>query len=462
MTFKRRKKKRKKDATRDSSQSKSKKDATRETLQSKIIIRKKRDGNKLNEQEIKYLISEYAKYNIPDYQLAAFLMAVYFQGMDISETTDLMQAMMYSGEVLKLSNIKKPKIDKHSTGGVGDKVSLILAPLMASCGICVPMISGRGLGHTGGTLDKLESIPGFRTNLSLKSFILQLKRLGVAMIGQTGEIAPVDKRIYALRDVTATVDSIPLIAASILSKKLAEDLDGLVLDIKFGSGAFMTDYKKAKKLARTMIRISKRAGVKVTAVMTDMNNPLGKYIGNSLEVMEAIESLKGRGSKDLMEVTFALGKEMLKMAKIKGGIQLLKKKISSNAGLDIFKQIVCAQNGDALIFNDYTRLPVARHTYRVPATKSGYIHSINSFLIGMLLVKLGGGRMQMEDRIDPSCGFKINKKIGDYVEKGECLMEIICNNQSKARAVTKRMHAVFTIKRKFCRSKKLIRETIRS
>lgn len=426
------------------------------------IIRKKRNGNKLNEQEIKYLISEYAKYNIPDYQLAAFLMVVYFQGMDINETTDLMQAMMYSGKVLNLSNIKKPKIDKHSTGGVGDKVSLILAPLMASCGICVPMISGRGLGHTGGTLDKLESIPGFRTNLSLKSFILQLKRLGVAMIGQTGEIAPVDKKIYALRDVTATVGSIPLIAASILSKKLAEDLDGLVLDIKFGSGAFMTDYKKAKKLARTMIRISKRAGVKVTAVMTDMNNPLGKYIGNSLEVMEAIESLKGRGSKDLMAVTFALGKEMLKMAKIKGGLQLLKKKISSNAALDIFKQIVCAQDGDALIFNDYTRLPIARHIYRVLATKSGYIHSINNFLVGMLLVKLGGGRMQMEDRIDPSCGFQIYRKIGDRVKPGDCLVKIYCDNPSKAKLVQREMRNVYVIRRKPRSRKKLIREIIRS
>lgn len=433
------------------------------------IICKKRDGEKLSRQDIKYLISEYTKYNIPDYQMAAFLMAVYFQGMDFKETTDLMQAMMHTGKMLNLSEIKKPKIDKHSTGGVGDKVSLVLAPLMASCGICVPMISGRGLGHTGGTLDKLESIPGFRTNLNLKSFTHQLKRLGVAMIGQTREIAPADKKIYALRDVTATVDSIPLISASIMSKKISEDLDGLVLDIKFGSGAFMTDYKKAKKLARTMIQIGKRFGVqrdsrckkiKVIAVLTDMNNPLGKYIGNSLEVIEAIESLKGRGSKDLMEVTFALGKEMLKMAKIKGGMQLLKKKISSNAALDIFKQIVCAQDGDALIFDDYTRLPIAKHTYRVLAKKSGYIHGINNFLVGMLLVNLGGGRLKKEDKIDPSCGFKINKKIGNYVKKGECLIEIICDNRSKARAVAKQMHAVFTIKRKSCRSKKLIRETI--
>lgn len=426
------------------------------------IIRKKRDGEKLSRQDIKYLISEYAKYYIPDYQLAAFLMAVYFQGMDFKETTDLMQAMMRTGKMLNLSEIKKPKIDKHSTGGVGDKVSLILAPLMASCDICVPMVSGRGLGHTGGTLDKLESIPGFRTNLTLKAFKRQLKKIGVAMIGQTAEIAPADKKIYALRDVTATVDSIPLIAASIMSKKLAEDLDGLVLDIKFGSGAFMTDYKKAKKLARTMIRIGKRAEIRVTAVLTDMNNPLGKYIGNSLEVMEAIESLKGRGSKDLMEVTFALGKEMLKMARIRGGTQLLKKKIASNAALDIFKQIVCAQDGDALIFNDYTRLPIAKHKYRVLATKSGYIHGINNFLVGMLLLKLGGGRMKMEDRIDPSCGYRIYKKIGDRVKTGDCLVKIYCDNPSKARLIQKEMRNVYVIRRKPQSRKKLIREIIRS
>jgi len=458
-----------KDATRDSSQSKPEKDVMRNSLNPKVIIRKKRDGKKLNGQEIKYLISEYTKYNIPDYQMAAFLMAVYFQGMDFKETTDLMQAMMHTGKMLNLSEIKKPKIDKHSTGGVGDKVSLILAPLMASCGICMPMISGRSLGHTGGTLDKLESIPGFRTNLTLKAFKRQLKKRGVAMIGQTAEIAPADKKIYALRDVTATVDSIPLIAASIMSKKLAEDLDGLVLDVKFGSGAFMTDYKKAKQLARTMIQISKRFGVphdscckkiKVTAVLTDMNNPLGNYIGNSLEIIETIQALKGKGSKNLMEVTFALGKAMLKIAKIKGGIQLLKKKIANSEALNKFKEIIHYQGGDVHIIDDYSRLPVAKNRIKIKAQQTGYIHHIDTFDIGMLLVQLGGGRFKKEDKIDPSCGFRIYKKIGNYVKKGECLIEIICDNRSKARAVAKQMHAVFTIKRKSCRSKKLIRETI--
>ncbi|MGB3341716.1 MAG: thymidine phosphorylase [bacterium] len=424
------------------------------------IIRKKRDGNKLNEQEIKHFVSEYARYNIPDYQMAAFLMAIYFQGMDFKETTGLMKVMMHTGKILNLKGIKKPIIDKHSTGGVGDKVSLILAPLMASCGICVPMISGRGLGHTGGTLDKLESIPGFRTDLTLKAFKHQLNQLGVAMIGQTGEIAPADKKIYALRDVTATVDSIPLIAASIMSKKLAEDLDGLVLDIKFGSGAFMSDYNKAKKLARTMIQIGKRAGVKVTAVLTDMNNPLGEYVGNSLEVMETIEALKGRGPKDLMEVTYALGKEMLKLAKKKGGKTLLEKNIANRAALDCFKKIVCAQNGDILIFNDYTRLPTAEHKYRVLAKKPGYIYSIDNFRIGMLLVKLGGGRIKMEDKIDPSCGFRILKKIGDPVKKSEILAEVYCDNQTKAEKVQKHMQHVFAIQTRPFRSKKLIHDVL--
>ncbi len=424
------------------------------------LIRKKRDAYQLSKEEIRYLISEYSKGNIPDYQFSAFLMAVYFQGMDFQETTNLMQAMMDSGKSLDLSNIKKPKIDKHSTGGVGDKVSLILAPLMASCGICVPMISGRGLGHTGGTLDKLESIPGFKTNLSVKQFKFQLKKIGVAMIGQTVEIAPADKKMYALRDVTATVDSIPLISASIMSKKLAEDLDGLVLDIKLGSGAFIKDYKKAKELARTMIQISKRSSVKVITILTDMNNPLGNYTGNSLEIIETIEALKGRGPEDLMEITFALAKAMLKLANIKGGEKLLEKKIASGGALNKFKEIIHYQGGDVRVIEDYSRLPVAKNRIKVKAQKTGYIHHINTFDIGMLLVQLGGGRFKKEEKIDLSCGFRIYKKIGDYIKKGECLIEIICDNKAKAKTVVKQMHDVFTIKTKSCRRKKLIRETI--
>lgn len=424
------------------------------------LIYKKRDGKKLTKKEIQFLISEYTKNIIPDYQFAAFLMAIYFQGMDFEETTDLMQAMLYSGKVLNLSDIKQPKIDKHSTGGVGDKISLILAPLVASCGVCVPMISGRGLGHTGGTLDKLESIPGFRTNLGVREFKKQLKKIGVALIGQTREIAPADKKIYALRDVTATVDSIPLISASIMSKKLAEGLDGLVLDVKFGTGAFMNDYKKAKELARTMIQIGRRSGVKVIAILTDMNNPLGAYIGNSLEVIETIEALKGRGPKDLMDVTFALAEAMLKIAKIKVGRRLLKMKIANGEALNKFKEIISYQGGDVRIIKDYFRLPVAKNKIKVKAQKNGYIHHIDNFQIGMLLVKLGGGRLRKDDKIDPSCGFRVYKKIGDYVKKGECIIEIFSDNKSKARIVAEKMHSVFTIQKKPCKHKKLIREIL--
>lgn len=424
------------------------------------LIRKKRDGEKLEDQEITYLISEYTKYNIQDYQIAAFLMAVYFQGMDFNEITQLMKAMMNSGKILDLKEIKMPVIDKHSTGGVGDKVSLILAPLMASCSICIPMISGRGLGHTGGTLDKLESIPGFRTNLTLKEFKHQLKRLGVAMIGQTGEIAPADKKFYALRDVTATVDSIPLIAASIMSKKIAEDLDGLVLDVKFGSGAFMASYTKAKKLAQTMIQIGKRAGIKITAVLTDMNNPLGAYVGNSLEVMETIEALKGNGSEDLMQVTYALAGEMLKLAKIKGGKKLLKRKIIDGSALDNFKKLVCAQKGDIFIFNDYSRLPIAKKISRVYTKKSGYVHKIDCYQIGILLVEMGGGRSKKEDDIDPSCGFKINKKIGDKIKKNDCLIEVFCNDPVKARTIKRKLQDVFVIRDKPCQHVRMVREIL--
>ena len=421
-----------------------------------LLLRKKRDGNRLKKEEIQYLINAYTKSKIPDYQFSAFLMAVYFQGMDFEETTHLTEAMLHSGKVLDLSDIKEPKVDKHSTGGVGDKVSLILAPLVASCGICVPMISGRGLGHTGGTLDKLESIPGFRTELTLQEFKKQLKKIGSAMIGQTAEIAPADKKIYALRDVTATVDSIPLITSSIMSKKLAEDLDGLVLDVKFGNGAFMQDFKKAKELAKTMIQIGRRSGVKVIALLTDMNNPLGDYIGNSLEVIEAIETLKGKGPKDLREVTFALAEAMLEIAKIKGGRGLLERKIVKGEALNTFKEIIAYQGGDVRIIKDYLRLPVARNKITVKAQKTGYVHNIDNLQIGMLLVKLGGGRLRKEDKIDPACGFKINKKIGDFVEKGETLIEIFGDNHSKAKSVAQEMQTVFALHRKSCAPKKLI------
>lgn len=425
------------------------------------IICKKRDGKKLSRTEIKHLISDYTEGSIADYQMAAFLMAAYLQGMDAEETTHLMRSMMESGRLLDLSPIKAPKVDKHSTGGVGDKVSLILAPLLASCGVCVPMISGRGLGHTGGTLDKLESIPGFKTDLSVRAFREQLKRIGVAMIGQTAEIAPADRKIYALRDVTATVDSIPLIAASIMSKKLAEDLDGLVLDVKFGNGAFMCAYKRAKELAQTMVQIGKRSGVKTVAVMTGMDDPLGVHVGNSLEVVEAIESLKGNGPGDLMTVTFKLGVEMLKMAKVRGGIKLLQERVESGAALSKFRDMIECQGGDTRIIEDYSYLPLPRHTIDVLAQKNGYVSSIDCFSIGMSLIDLGGGRKRKEDSIDVSCGFKIYKKTGARVEKGACLAQVLAGDRKKAQRVGIEIRQAFSIKSKPPKRAELVREIVK-
>ena len=425
------------------------------------IIRRKRDGKRLSRQEIEYLVSEYTEGTMPDYQMSAFLMASYLQGLDPEETTHLMRSMMGSGKILDLSDIKAPKVDKHSTGGVGDKVSLILAPLLASCGVCVPMISGRGLGHTGGTLDKLESIPGFMPDLKIKEFKRQLREIGVAMIGQTAEIAPADKKIYALRDVTATVDSIPLIAASIMSKKIAEDLDGLVLDVKFGNGAFMQEYRRAKKLAQTMVQIGRRSGVKTVAVMTSMDDPLGVNVGNSLEIIEAIECLKGKGPEDLLEVTLALGAEMLKTAKVCGGTALLQKKIKEGAALQKFREMIHRQNGDARIIDDYSNLPLSRYTTNVIAQKTGYVSSIDCFSIGMLLIGLGGGRKKKEDSIDAACGFKIHKKSGDRVKRGTCLAQVLANDRSKAQRVAGRLSQAFNIQSKPPKRAKLVREIIR-
>ncbi len=425
-----------------------------------LIIKKKRDGKRLNDSEIRYFINSYKTGKIPDYQFSAFLMVIYFQGLDREETENLMSAMKSSGRSLGLSDIKGPKVDKHSTGGVGDKVSLVLAPLVASCGVYVPMISGRALGHTGGTLDKLESIPGFRTDLSIKQCKRQLKKIGVVMMGQTKEIAPVDKKIYALRDVTATVDSIPLIAASIMSKKLAEDLDGLVLDVKFGSGAFMKEIERARQLARTMVQLGRQARVKVIARLSNMDNPLGRYIGNSLEVIEAIEALKGRGPDDLMELTFRLGADMLKLAGIKGGIRLLKQKIKSGKALKKFQEIISYQGGNTGVIDNYSLLPQTRYSFLVYAPKKGYIHHIDTFQLGMLLTELGGGRRKKEDRIDHACGFEVYKKIGDFVDRAEPLAKIMTNTKKRIAEIRTKLSHTFMIMEKPCRHRRLIQTVI--
>ncbi len=424
------------------------------------LIKKKRDGKALSKEEIKFLIDGYTKGKIPDYQISAFLMAVYFQGLNFEETNNLTSSMINSGKTFDLSVIPGYKVDKHSTGGVGDKVSLILAPLVAACGVVVPMVSGRGLGHTGGTLDKLESIPGFRTNLSYQEFITNLKKTGVAIIGQTKELTPADKKLYALRDVTATVDSIPLISASIMSKKIAEGIDGLVLDVKVGSGAFMPNLADAKKLAKTMIAIGKRMNKKVTAFITDMNQPLGRTMGNTLEVIESIEALKGKAEKDLMELVFTLCEEMLIMSKkAKNKIRArktIKAAIDNGKALKKFRELIKNQRGNEEVIHNYKLLPKAQYRIEVKSLKSGYIAKMDTQRIGILGIELGVGRKKIEDKIDPAVGIIFNKKIGDWTKKGESLAVLLINNEANVKNVAKKLAECYTFKNQQIPKQKII------
>jgi pyrimidine-nucleoside phosphorylase len=425
------------------------------------IISKKRDKKKLTSEEIDYFVSGYTKGTIPDYQMSALLMAIFLNGMDAEETFGLTLSMMRSGKVMDLSFIPGTKVDKHSTGGVGDKVSLILAPLVAACGVTVPMVSGRGLGHTGGTLDKLESIPGFKTNLPLKKFTGNLSEIGVSMIGQTVEIAPADKKIYALRDVTGTVNSIPLISASILSKKLAEGANALVFDVKLGNGAFMQEKDEAILLAKNLIQIAERFKKKAKALITDMNEPLGEAVGNSIEVIEAIQSLKGKGPGDLMEVTFALGAYMLILGRraknFKEAKEKLEEAIKSGKALHKFKQMVKKQGGDPRVVDDYLLLPWAKHKITVESDQTGYVKSINTLRIGLCAVKLGAGRERLESKIDPGVGFLIKKKVGDQVKKGENLAVIFSNDLEKGEWAKKEIKEAYQIsKRRTNKLKKIL------
>jgi len=398
------------------------------------IIARKRDGKKLRREEIDFLISDFTSGKIPDYQMSAVLMAVCINGMDEEETHFLTESMLHSGQILDLSFIDAPKIDKHSTGGVGDKVSLILAPLLASCGVVVPMISGRGLGHTGGTLDKLESIPRFRTTLSLEEFKESLRRIGVAIIGQTHEIAPADKKMYALRDVTATVESIPLIVGSIMSKKLASGCDGIVFDVKVGNGAFMRKLDDAERLAEALISVAKRMGRRAAAVFTSMDEPLGFAVGNALEVVECIECLKGESPRDLWEVTEALGVQMLLI----GGVtsdrdeaeQILKRKIESGEALEKFKVMVENQGGDSRVIDDYSKFREARFISQVEAEADGFLKAVDTLRVGQLCIELGGGRKLITDQIDPAVGFIFEKKIGDRAERGEVIASVHASDES--------------------------------
>jgi len=426
------------------------------------LIAKKRDGQTLSEAEINYLVSGYTKGEIPDYQFSAFLMAAYLRGLDGKETFYLTKAMLNSGKIVDLSIIYSPKIDKHSTGGVGDKVSLILAPLVAACGVTVPMVSGRGLGHTGGTLDKLESIPGFRTDLSIEEFKSNLEQIGLCLIGQTEEIAPADKKIYALRDVTGTVEFIPFITASILSKKLAEGGDGIVFDVKVGQGAFMKTLSQARALARSLISIGTKFKKKMTAILTDMSEPLGQTVGNSLEVVEAIEALKGNWQPDLKKVTYFLGAEMLILAgKCKSypqAYQLLNKANQDGTALDKFQQMLKRQGGETGIIDDYSKLPQAKVQYQVQSARRGYLKEIQTEQIGWLAIEIGAGRKSKEDQIDPAAGFVIRKKIGERVQKGEVLAEIHCQYLKLAEKIGEQLKKCFVVSQsRSQRPKKILR-----
>ncbi len=399
------------------------------------LIRKKRDSGELSREEIEFLVSGYSRGEIPDYQMAAWLMAVWIRGMNRSELAALTEVMLYSGEVLNHSDIPGKKVDKHSTGGVGDKTSLILAPIVAAGGLTVPMISGRGLGHTGGTLDKLEAIPGFNVNLSLAEFRRVLHECGMGLIGQTAEIAPADKKIYALRDATSTVENIGLICASIMSKKLAEGIDALVLDVKTGSGAFMKREEDSVRLAEVMVETGKRMGKKVVALITDMDQPLGRMAGHSNEVIESIEVLKGGGPADLRELSLELSAWMFYLGErtksVEEGRRLAETMIATGQAVEKLRHGIRLQGGDEGVIDDPKRLPAARFHADVLSATSGTITGTNCEQLGIALAVLGGGREKKEDKIDHGTGLEFHKRIGDRVEKGERLTTIHYNNGAK-------------------------------
>ncbi|PYT60803.1 MAG: thymidine phosphorylase [Acidobacteria bacterium] len=399
------------------------------------LIRKKRDSGELSREEIEFLVSGYTRGDIPDYQMAAWLMAVWIRGMNRSELVALTEVMLYSGQVLAHTDIPGKKVDKHSTGGVGDKTSLILAPIVAAGGLTVPMISGRGLGHTGGTLDKLEAIPGFNVNLSLEEFRHVLRECGMALIGQTAQIAPADKKIYALRDVTATVENIGLICASIMSKKLAEGIDALVLDVKTGSGAFMKKEEDSIRLAEVMVETGKRMGKKVVALITDMDGPLGRMAGHSNEVFESVEVLKGRGPADLRDLSLELSAWMFYLGErtksVEEGRHLAERMVATGQALEKFREGIRLQGGDERVVDAPERLPQARFRAEVVSSVSGFITATNCEQFGTALAMLGGGREKKEDKIDHAVGLEFHKRIGDSVEKGEKLVTIYYNSDAK-------------------------------
>lgn len=434
-------------------------------LSSPELIAKKRDGGALDTEEIQEWVARYVDGRVTDYQMAAMAMAIYFQGMTPSETAALTLAMRDSGEVIDFSSIDAIKVDKHSTGGVGDKVSLCLAPMVAACGVPVPMIAGRGLGHTGGTVDKLEAIPGFRCDMTTKAFVKQVEKLGCALFGQTGQLAPADRKLYALRDVTATIESIPLITASILSKKLAEGIDALVLDVKVGRGAFMKDTEQARTLARSIVRVGTLAGKKVSALLTRMDAPLGRAIGNANETIEALEVLHGQGPEDLVECTMALGAEMLRLGQGERSESKARKRlqetIDSGSALDVMEKIVRAQKGDPRVVRDPGLLVLAKKRVVVEAPRAGFVSGIDALALGHAAVALGAGRTRSDQEVDPAVGIHIDAKPGDRVAAGDPLATLQVHDLPTGKKLSDRVAAAFTLSRTAPSQEPLVIETIR-
>lgn len=429
------------------------------------IIEKKRDGKELSKEEIEFFIQGISKDEIPDYQTSALLMAIYFQGMTKEERVHLTQAMVDSGDQVDLSSIEGIIVDKHSTGGVGDSVTIILAPLVASVGVPVAKMSGRGLGHTGGTLDKLEAIPNFNVEIPNEKFLQLVNENHVAVIGQSAELTPADQKLYSLRDVTATINSLPLMAGSIMSKKIAAGADAIVLDVKTGSGAFMKKLEDSKKLAKAMVEIGNLMGRQTMAVISDMNQPLGRAVGNSLEIIEAIETLRGEGPEDLTQLTLTIGSKMVYLAKkassLKEAKNMLEKSIKNGAALEKLKTLIKSQGGDPSVVDDPEKLPIAKYKIQLPAKKAGYIKEMVANDIGVASLLLGAGRKTKDSKIDLSVGVVLNKKIGDYVDKDESLATIYSNDEN-IEHVKKILYESITLSANEVTPPPLIYETITS
>lgn len=413
------------------------------------LIQRKRDGAALSSEEIRWLIGRYTDGTVPDYQMSAMAMAIFFNGQDADELAAWTEAMLHSGDVLDLAAIPGSKIDKHSTGGVGDKVSIPLAPMVAAAGVHVPMMSGRGLGHTGGTLDKLETIPGFKTQFDPNTFAALLAKNGLVLAGQSETLVPADRKLYALRDATGTVESIPLIASSIMSKKLAEDLDGLVLDVKVGRGAFMRDRERARLLARTMVGIGKAHGVPVVALLTPMEQPLGNEVGNASEIVESLAVLRGEGPEDLTEITFRQGEEMLVLGRVASdrieARKMLLATITSGSALTKFAQVIEAQGGDPRVVENPGILPQPAHRSQIPATRDGIVTRCDALKIGVGAMRLGAGRERKEDTIDPAVGVTVLAKEGDTVVIGQPLATVAWNDATRLEAATQLLAGAWEI-----------------